>query len=132
MGEKVKHLIKFAENIDGEWVYRFASHPRFAYWAFNMIEKYRLLGQGSIFLKQNSNEAHLTVEQLKKKMLTTNSYSSLMSKLTHYAKNITGSTGYWQKSKEDLKATISQKGPTTIFFLLYHVQNITGQSFTTS
>lgn len=81
-----------------------------------MIEKYRLLGQGSIFLKQNSNEAHLTVEQLKKKMLTTNSYSSLMSKLTHYAKNITGSTGYWQKSKEDLKATISQKGPTTIFF----------------
>ena len=117
LGEKVKHLIKFAENINGEWVYRFARHPRFAYWAFNMIQRHRLLGQGSIFLKQNPNEAHLTVEQLKK-MLTTNSYSSLMSKLMHYAKNITGSTGYWQKSKEDLKATIGQKGPPTIFFTL--------------
>ena len=117
LGEKVKHLIKFAENINGEWVYRFASHPRFAYWAFNMIQRHRLLGQGSIFLKQNPSEAHLTVEQLKK-MLTTNSYSSLMSKLMHYSKNITGTTGYWQKSKEDLKATISQKGPPTIFFTL--------------
>ena len=117
LGEKVKHLIKFAENINGEWVYRFARHPRFAYWAFNTIQRHRLLGQGSIFLKQNPNEAHLTVEQLNK-MLPTNSYSSLMSKLMHYAKNITGSTGYWQKSKEDLKATISQKGPPTIFFTL--------------
>ncbi len=35
--ERVKHLLKFAEKIDGKWVYRFANHPRFAYWAFNMI-----------------------------------------------------------------------------------------------
>lgn len=117
LGEKVKHLIKFAENINGEWVYRFARHPRFAYWAFNMIQRHRLLGQGSIFLKQNPGEAQLTVEQLKQ-MLTTNSYSSLMSKLMHYAKNITGSSGYWHKSKEDLKATITQKGPPTILFTL--------------
>ena len=26
LGDKVKHLIKFAENINGEWVYRFARH----------------------------------------------------------------------------------------------------------
>ena len=30
--EKIKDLIKFGEQIDGKWVYRFASHPRFAYW----------------------------------------------------------------------------------------------------
>ena len=30
--ENAKHLLKFAENIKG--VYRFASHPRFSYWAF--------------------------------------------------------------------------------------------------
>ena len=34
---KPKHLIKFAERIDGKWVYRFASHPRFAYWAYNIL-----------------------------------------------------------------------------------------------
>ena len=31
LGERVKHLIKFAEKIDGKWVYRFSSHPRFSY-----------------------------------------------------------------------------------------------------
>ena len=76
LGDKVKHLIKFAENINGEWVYRFARHPRFAYWAFNMIQRHRCLSQGSIFLKQHPGEAQLTVEQLKQ-MLTSNSYSSL-------------------------------------------------------
>ena len=35
--EKIKHLIKFGEKIDGKWVYRFASHPRFAYWAYNIL-----------------------------------------------------------------------------------------------
>jgi len=28
--ERLKHLIKFAEYIDGKWIYRFVSHPRFA------------------------------------------------------------------------------------------------------
>ena len=27
--ERIKHLLKFAEIIDGKWVYRFANHPRF-------------------------------------------------------------------------------------------------------
>ena len=31
--ERIKHLLKFAENIDGKWVYR----PRFSYWAFNVL-----------------------------------------------------------------------------------------------
>ena len=117
LSEKVKHLIKFAEFTDGKWIYRFASHPRFSYWAFNMIQRHRLLSQGSIFLKQHPGDARLTVEQLQQ-MLKSNSYSTLMSKLMHYAKNITGSNSYWHKAKEDLRATISQVGPPTIFFTL--------------
>ena len=31
--EKIKHLIKYAEFIDGKWIYRFAAHPRFGFWA---------------------------------------------------------------------------------------------------
>ena len=79
--------------------------------------------------KTQVKPTELTVEQLKQ-MLTTNNYSSVISKLMHYAKNVTGSSGYWHKSKKDLKATITQKGPPTIF-LLCHVQSITAQSFTT-
>lgn len=81
LGDKVKDLIKFAENIDGKWVYmyRFTRHSRFANWAFNMIQRHRLLGQGSVFLKQHPGDTQLTVEQLKQ-MLTSNGYSSLMQK----------------------------------------------------
>ena len=34
LAEKIKHLIKVGEKIDGKWVYRLASHPRFAYRAY--------------------------------------------------------------------------------------------------
>ena len=43
--ERVKHLLKYAEVINDKWVYRFASHPRFSYWAFNMIQRKRILQQ---------------------------------------------------------------------------------------
>ncbi len=53
--------MKFAELIDGKWVYRFANHPRFSYWAFNMIQRKQILQQSGISLKQNPGEAHLTI-----------------------------------------------------------------------
>jgi len=80
---KLKHLVKFAEKIDGKWVYRFASHPRFAYWAYNMLYSRRILGQGSFFLKQNPSEASLTTDDLKE-MLESISCQTFMSKLMHY------------------------------------------------
>ena len=51
-------------------------------------------------------------------MLEENTYSSLMSKLSHYAKKICGTSSYWIKAKNDLKAIIFQKGPPTIFWTL--------------
>ena len=115
--EKLKHLIKFSEKINGKWVYRFASHPRFAYWAYNILYRKRILGQGNFFLKQNPSEANLTIDDLKE-MLQSNSYDCLMSKLTHYAKNVTGTNAYWNRAKDDLKAIITQVGAPTIFWTL--------------
>jgi len=128
LGDKIKHLIKFAEYNNGKWTYRFANHPRFAYWAFNMIQRHILFSQGNIFLKQNTGGAKLTVEQLQQ-MLQSNTYSTLMSRLMHYAKNVTGSNSYWHKAKEDLRATIAQVGPPTIFFSLYLVLTTIGLNF---
>ena len=58
LGEKVKHLIRFGERINDKWEYRFASHPRFAYWAFNMLQRHRRLAQGSVYLKKNPAKAN--------------------------------------------------------------------------
>ena len=41
-----------------------------------------------------------------------------MPKLSHYAKNVSGTNAYWNKAKNKLKAIISQKGPPTIFWTL--------------
>ena len=115
LAERVKHLLRFGENIDGKWLYRFASHPRFAYWALNMIQRKRILQQTGIFLKQNPGEAHLTVEELQQ-MAADNNTNVFVSKLSRYLSNITGSNAYWHKAKEDLKAIISHVGAPTFFF----------------
>ena len=89
LGERVTHLIKFAEKIDGKWVYRFSSHPRFSYWALNMIQGKRILQQSGIFLRQNPREAHLTLDELHQ-MATSNNSNTLISKISRYVANIAG------------------------------------------
>ena len=115
LGERVKHLLKFGENKNGKWVYRFATHPRFAYWALNMIQRKRILQQTGMFLKQNPGEAHLTAEELRQ-MAASNNTSVFISKISRYLSNITGSDAYWQKAKEELKAVIAHAGAPTFFF----------------
>ena len=73
LGEAVKHLITFAENVDSKWIYCFTSHPRFSYWAFNMILRKRALQQTGIFLKQNPGEAHLSIQELHEMAASDNS-----------------------------------------------------------
>ncbi|CAB4020199.1 Hypothetical predicted protein [Paramuricea clavata] len=113
--ERIKHLLKFAEIIDGKWVYRFANHPRFSYWAFNMIQRKRILQQSGIFLKQNPGEAHLTIDELRE-MAASNNANVFISKVSRYVGNIAGTNAYWNKVREELKAIITSVGAPTLFF----------------
>ena len=113
--ERIKHLLKFAEIIDGKWVYRFANHPRFSYWAFNMIQRKRILQQSGIFLKQNPGEAHLTIDELRE-MAASNDANVFMSKVSRYVGNIAGTNAYWNRVREELKAIITSVGAPTLFF----------------
>ncbi|CAB4041007.1 ATP-dependent DNA helicase PIF1, partial [Paramuricea clavata] len=113
--ERIKHLIKYGEFIDSRWVYRFAKHPRFSYWALNMIQRKRILQQSGIFLKQNPGEAHLTIDELRE-MAAGNNSAAFMSKISRYIGNISGSNAYWNKVREELKAIITNVGAPTIFF----------------
>ena len=113
--ERIKHLLKFAEVIHDKWIYRFASHPRFSYWAFNMIQRKRILQQSGIFLKQNPGEAHLTIDELRE-MTASNNSNVFMSKLSRYVGNIAGTNAYWSRVREELKAIITSVGAPTLFF----------------
>jgi len=82
-----------------------------------MLYRKRILGQSSFFLKQNPTEANLTIDELRQ-MIMSDSYESIISKLMHYAKNVSGNNAYWNRAKDDLKAIITQVGAPTIFWTL--------------
>lgn len=113
----IKHLLKFAENID-KWISQFANHPRFSYWAFDMLQRKRTLQQSGILLKQNPGEAHLTIDDLKEMAAHYNS-AAFMSEVSRYVANISGTNAYWHKVKEDLKAIVTTVGTPTIFFYIF-------------
>ena len=113
--ERIKHLLKYAEVIDGKWVYRFANHPRFSYWALNMIQRKRILQQSGIFLKQNPGEAHLTIDELRE-MAASNNANVFLSKVSRYVGNIAGTNAYWNRVRDELKAIVTSVGAPTLFF----------------
>ena len=112
--QKIKHLIKFADNVDGQFKYRFSSHPRFSYLALNMIQRKRFLQQTGIYLKQNPGDV-LCSRDLDHPEKSIN-VEQVRHRLSRYTANVLGSNAYWQKQKEDLKTVISKKGAATIFF----------------
>ena len=61
-------------------------------------------------------ESHLTPDELSD-MVDTHCFYIFMSKLWRYLGNITGSSAYWHKVREDLKAIIAYKEAPTSFFL---------------
>ena len=128
LSERIKHLIKLGEKVNGSWVYRFANHPRFAYWAFNMIQRKRTLEQTGIFLEQNPGEAHLTIDELRE-MAATNNSAILLSKVSRYVANIPGTNAYWNRVREDLKAIVTNVGTPTFYFSHFHQLICIGQSY---
>lgn len=106
-----KHLIRFAEKIDGTMHWRFASHPRFLYWALNM-KRHQLISQSTIYLQWHPSDAQLTVET----MVGHLSAEQLMHRLQQYAAKVQGSRQYWYQRYQELRALIEQKGPPTFFW----------------
>lgn len=118
-----KHLIRFGEVSDGcskHW--RFASHPRFPYWALNMKQRHQLLSQSSIYLKQHPADANLTVEDLKS-MVGSMPAAQLMQCLQRYAAKVQGTSSYWFQRYLELRSLLDEKGPPTFFWTVSSADN---------
>ena len=113
--EGFKHLIKYAEvSTNGTFNWRFASHPRFPYWALNMKQRHQLLSQARIYLTQNPEDANLTTEELRE-MVGQMSANQLMNRVQRYVAKIQGPKQYWYQRYQELKALITEKGAPTFF-----------------
>ena len=113
---KIKHLLKFGEFNNGVWNYRFTAHPRFCYWAFNILYRKRILSKGNLYVKRNPGDVNFTFDEFNE-MVSSNS-SNLFKKMFYYTKELTGSNSYWNRVRQNLRATIEQVGAPTIFFTL--------------
>ena len=114
--EAFKHLIKFAEKLkNGKFEWRFASHPRFPYWALNMKQRHQLLSQANIYLRQHPADANMTMEELKE-MVNSMSANQMVNRLQRYVSKVQGTNQYWYQRLQELLALIEQKGCPTFFF----------------
>ena len=121
------HLMKYAEidctkqpdhaHPNGYFYYPFAEHERFSFWMVDRIRRHRALTQCSVFLKQNPQEAALSMEELKV-MATNGQLDSVIGKIYAYSSNVTGSDAYWAKRGRELEAVMQQKGFGTAFLRL--------------
>ena len=113
--EAFKHLICYADIEDNKPIWRFASHPRFMYWAMNMKQRHHLLSQANVYLKQHPKDAALTLDELRN-MVDKSSSEQLMSRLHKYVSKVQGTKQYWYQRSLELKALIQTKCPPTFFF----------------
>ena len=121
--EGFKHLIKYVDRSTvGTFSWRFASHPRFPYWALNMKQRHQLLSQARIYLTQNPEDSNLTIEELRQ-MVGQMSANQLMNRLQRYVAKIQGTKQYWYQRYQELKALITQKGAPTFFFTFSAADN---------
>ena len=110
-----KHLVSFGEIVNNKIVWRFASHPRFMYWALNMKQRHQVLSQANVYMKQYSNDAALTLEQLKV-MVNRADSELLISRFSRYISNVQGTKQYWYQRSLELRALIESKGTPTFFW----------------
>ncbi|CAB4017851.1 ATP-dependent DNA helicase PIF1, partial [Paramuricea clavata] len=114
--EAFKHLMKFAERlVDGKFEWRFASRPRFPYWALNMKQRHQLLSQANVHLRQHPADANMTMEELKQ-MINSMSANQMVNRLQRYVSKVQGTNQYWYQRLQELLALIEQKACPTFFF----------------
>jgi len=109
IGSYFKHLMLYHDQ-------RFAKHPRFRYFALNTQMRHRALQNGRIYVRQNPEDAHLTVDELRDMVGHDN--QALSSRVLHFGSTLRGTRQFWQKQKNRLTAMVDTLGLPTIFFTL--------------
>lgn len=72
--EAYRHLMKYlCKDSKGEFYYPFAQHPRFLFYVCDRLRRHITLDQCKVYLKQNPNDATLTIDDLKAILTSGNS-----------------------------------------------------------
>ena len=92
---------------------RFATHPRFRFFALNTEMRWRALQAGRIYIKQHPQDALLSVEELRD--MVGNGSEAFSNRVFHFATSLRGTRPYWFKQRSLIAMVNSLELP-TIFF----------------
>ena len=107
IGNYIKHLMMYKDG-------RFATHPRFRFFALNTEMRWRALQAGRIYIKQHPQDALLSVEELRD--MVGNGSEAFSNRVLHFATSLRGTRPYWFKQRSRLIAMVNSLGLPTIFF----------------
>ena len=106
IGEYFKHLLLYKDG-------RFATHPRFRFFALNTEMRWRALQAGNIYVRQHAKDAQLTVQELKDMVGVEG--EAFSSRVLHFATSLRGTSPYWYKQRTRLIAMVDTLGLPTVF-----------------
>ena len=93
---------------------RFAKHSRFRYFAFNTEMRWRALQTGRVYVRQNPEDAHLSIEDLRD--MIGRQGENFANSVLHYAASLRGTKQYWFQQRSRLISMVDALGMPTIFF----------------
>ena len=106
-GEWLAHLMSLEDG-------RFARHPRFRYYAWNMLQRKRATQTGRVFLKRDEEARNMTAEELQQILDAGN--RSLEGQLQYFGSTLRG-TPQWKNARRfELLDLIEELGMPTFFF----------------
>ena len=108
--EWVRHLIRFHDS-------RFARHPRFRFFALNLIFRHRAMGRGRFLFSRDIGNRDMTVAQLRFALKEDRGHI-LASKIVRCLQTVRGTRPYWHMEGAKLRQMIEQIGTPTLFYTL--------------
>ena len=111
MHELALHLMRYHDN-------RFAQHPRFRYFLYNLIMRHRSQSTASVFVKKSiEDNLPATAADLRQHLLDLQ-HSALPDQIMRFGSSLRGTQSYWNKCRGELGDMITQLGTPTLFFTL--------------
>ena len=114
--ESIKHLLRFSYTVNDVTTYPFSENKLFIFWAYNLIERHRLLTQTKVFLTKEIDITGMTIDKLNEILADNYKSKKLIEKCLKYTANVRGNASYWHSVKGSLQNIIEQKGAPNIFF----------------
>jgi ATP-dependent DNA helicase PIF1 len=108
--EWAKHLIRYRDS-------RFATHPRFRFFALNLIFRHRAMSRGKFLFSRQVGGRNMTVAQLRQSLTGVNG-DALAERIIRCVKTVRGTRPYWALEGAKLRDMLDQIGTPTFFYTL--------------